>query len=376
MGQQPDRDSITEPEITRTTRDIGDLRARLERWLNSRVREASISELEVPENGMSSETVLFEATWTDDDETSSAELVARLAAADDAVPAFPDYDLAKQAKVMELVGRTTTAPVPRVRWFEADTTHLGCEFFVMDREHGVVPPDVMPYPIESSLLDAHENDQRRLQDSSVDVLAEIHRIPLEHSPDSVQSTAFLEFDEPGETALRRHFNHWVGYERWACSGHSIGLLDRTREWLEANWPTRADEQEPVVSWGDARIGNMMYRDFTPVAVLDWEMAGIAPREVDLGWMCFLHTFFQDITIQLGMPGMPDFMRPDDVANRYALVSGVTPVDLEWFLVYAAYRHAAIMVRIYDRQIHFGQAEPEAGGEAAIFHRDTLAAMID
>lgn len=375
MDRPTDVDAVLETEVTRSTRDRDDLRVRLERWLNTRVEQASIGELEVPDNGMSSETVLFSAAWVADGSHQSTELVARLEAAHDAVPVFPSYDLASQAKVMELVRRTTTAPVPEVRWFEHDTTHLGCEFFVMDREHGEVPPDLMPYPIESFLLDASGADRRRLQDASVDVLAEIHRTPLQPSPDAAGTTAFLEFDEPGDTALRRHFDHWVGYQRWACAGHSIDLMDRARRWLEDNWPTRADERDPVLSWGDARIGNMMYRDFTPVAVFDWEMAGIAPREVDLGWMCFLHTFFQDITVGLGLPGMPEFMGVEDVAQRYRQASGVEPLDLEWFLVYCAYRHAAIMVRIFDRQIHFGQAEPDAGGEAAILHRDTLAAMI-
>lgn len=375
MDQQSEGDRMTEPELTRSTRDHSDLRTRLEQWLNTRVRGATIGELSVPGNGMSSETVLFDAAWDDGGAPERAELVARLEAPHDAVPAFPSYDLAAQARVMELVARTTDAPVPAVRWFEADPAHLGGEFFVMDREHGEVPPDVMPYPIESFVLDASEADRRALQDSSIDVLAEIHRARLEHRSEALDSTAFLEFDAPGDTALRRHFNHWVDYERWACANHSIDLIGEARRWLEDNWPVDADRRDPVLSWGDARIGNMMYRDFTPVAVFDWEMAGIAPREVDLGWMCFLHTFFQDITVELGLPGLPDFMRPEDAAERYALTSGVEPVELEWFLVYAAYRHAAIMVRIIDRRIHFGEAEADSGGEAAVLHRATLARMI-
>lgn len=376
MGQPADQEPVMDHEITRSTRDHDELRERLQQWLNTEVQGASISELEVPDNGMSSETVLFSATWDADGPPQHTELVARLAAADDAVPAFPDYDLTAQAKVMELVRRTTNTPVPEVRWVVTDTAPIGCEFFVMDREHGEVPPDVMPYPIESFLLDANAEDRRRLQDASVDVVAEIHRAPLEPSPDAEGSTAFLEFDEPGETTLRRHFNHWVNYEQWVCAGRDIELVGRARRWLEDNWPTRADKRDPVLSWGDARIGNIMYRDFTPVAVFDWELAGIGPRELDLAWMSFLHTFFQDITVDLGLPGMPEFMRAEDVAARYTQSSGVEPVDLEWFLVYTAYRHAAIMVRMFDRQIHFGLAEPQAGGEAAILHRDTLAAMID
>ncbi len=72
----------------------------------------------------------------------------------------------------------------------------------------------------------------------------------------------------------------------------------------------------MFSWGDARIGNMMFEDFTPVAVLDWEMASIGPREIDIGWMIYIHRFFQDMVEDLGMPGMPHILRRDTVADLY------------------------------------------------------------
>ena len=48
---------------------------------------------------------------------------------------------------------------------------------------------------------------------------------------------------------------------------------------------------------------MLYRDFEPVAVLDWEMATVGPGEVDLAWMIFLHAFFDDMAATFGLPGM-------------------------------------------------------------------------
>ena len=51
--------------------------------------------------------------------------------------------------------------------------------------------------------------------------------------------------------------------------------------------------------GDARIGNVLYEGFTPVAVLDWEMAALGPRGLDLGWLVFLHAFFQMIARAAG-----------------------------------------------------------------------------
>ncbi|MDH5238826.1 MAG: phosphotransferase family protein, partial [Acidimicrobiia bacterium] len=55
---------------TRSSRDRGELRARLTSWLTGRLGRTSdveIGEVSSPEgSGMSSETLLFDATWTDD----------------------------------------------------------------------------------------------------------------------------------------------------------------------------------------------------------------------------------------------------------------------------------------------------------------------
>ena len=42
----------------------------------------------------------------------------------------------------------------------------------------------------------------------------------------------------------------------------------------------------MLSWGDSRIGNVLYEDFRPVAVLDWEMATVGPRALDVSWIIF------------------------------------------------------------------------------------------
>jgi aminoglycoside phosphotransferase (APT) family kinase protein len=103
------------------------------------------------------------------------------------------------------------------------------------------------------------------------------------------STAFPALRPPtGTTGLRWHVDQQHEYCRWALSGDglSIPIIERSLRWLEEHWP--ADPGPDVLSWGDARIGNIIYDGFTPVAVLDWEMAALGPREVDVGWFIFLH----------------------------------------------------------------------------------------
>ena len=224
--------------------------------------------------------------------------------------------MARQAQVIRFVGEHTSVPVPEVVFDEPSDEPLGAEFFVMRRIDGIVPPDVMPYPMGSWVTEATDEERMRLEQGAVEVLAGIHG-----ATEDVADLDFLQFSDAGDTALRRHVAHEREYYEWARDGLRFPLLERAFDWLDDNWPTAADAAPPVLSWGDSRIGNMMFRDFAPVGVLDWEMAGVAPRELDVGWMIFLHRFFQDLCQDMGMEGLPDMFTRENVAAHYAKVSG-------------------------------------------------------
>jgi len=353
-----------------STRDRDALHDRLVTWLAARVAEPEVSELVVPEtNGMSSETLLFEASWRDGAGRHTQRCAARLRPDAAAAPVFPVYDLERQFRVMRLIGERSSVPVPATLWFEPDEEALGSPFFVMERVDGLVPPDVMPYPFGSWLTEAAPADQRRLQDSAVRTLAALHG--AEVGPDD---TAFLELARAGATALRRHVADTAAYYEWVVSdGARSPLIEQGFTWLEDHWPS--DEGQSTVSWGDARIGNMMFRDFEPVAVLDWEMAATGPREIDLGWMIYLHRFLDDIALQAGLPGMPGFMQREDVAATYEDASGHTTRDLDFFTLYAALRHAVVMSRVARRQVLFGEMEMPENPDDMIMHRASLEEML-
>ncbi|WP_095046945.1 phosphotransferase [Streptomyces sp. WM6386] len=151
------------------------------------------------------------------------------------------------------------------------------------------------------------------------------------------------------------------------------LIEDAFDRLEHLWP--ADPGTPVLNWGDARIGNVVYDGFEPAAVLDWEMAALAPREVDLGWAIYLHRFFQDLTVGFGQRGLPDFFRRDRVETRYARLTGHTPRDMDFHTLYAALRHAVVMLRVAYRQVHFGEAVVPADPDTLILHHGSLRAMV-
>jgi len=356
---------------TTSTRDRDELHGRLVTWLAGKVTDPEISELVVPEsNGMSSETLLFDASWRDDGARRTQSCAARLRPDPANAPVFPVYDLERQFRVMGLVAEHSSVPVPRTLWLEPDDTHIGSPFFVMERVDGVVPPDIMPYPFGSWLSEAAPADQERLQRSSVRVLAELHDMDV-----TTEDIAFLELDRPGATALRRHVADSAAYYAWVASeGARSPLIERAFAWLDDHWPRQ--EGEATISWGDARIGNMMFRDFEPVAVLDWEMAATAPREVDLAWMIYLHRFLDDLAVQIDLPGMPDFMRRDDVAASYESFTGYAPRDLEFYTLYAALRHAIVMSRVAQRSVLFGEMEMPDDPDDMIMHRATVEQMLE
>jgi aminoglycoside phosphotransferase (APT) family kinase protein len=321
-------------------------------------------------NGMSSETLLFTARYEIDGEPVERRCVARIEPELDKIPVFPTYDLAMQYDVMSLVAEATDVPVPETLWYEGDGSIIGAPFFVMARVDGEVPRDVLPYTFGDNWVDVATPDQRaRLQDSAVAALAGIHRITPE-----THDLSPLQYDRPGATSLERHLAEWEAYLEWVTAEKRSPLLDACFAWLRANLPD--DVGPDCLHWGDARIGNMMFADFQVVAVLDWEMAGVAPPEVDLGWMAYLHLFFQDLSTSLGLPGLPDFMQAKDLAATYEAVSGRVPGDLRWHVAYAAMRHGVIMRRVTERAVLFGEAVEPEDRDDMIIHRETLRAMLD
>jgi aminoglycoside phosphotransferase (APT) family kinase protein len=372
MSDQPEFDpNDARPEASRT--DPEELRTRLQAWLRGLpdvADDAVVQDLVVPDgNGMSSETLLFDLAHDGQVE----HLVARVAPRPESVPVFPDYDMGMQFRVMQEVA--SAVPVPAVRWLEEDPGPVGAAFFVMERVEGRVPPDVMPYNfgIESWLYDASPEEQRHLQDRSVEVLAALHALPVDRF-------GFLddtpEGADPAErSALRRHVDATRGFYEWVVADQRPSpLIERAFAWLEDHWPD--DEGETVLSWGDSRIGNMMFDGFDPVAVLDWEMASLGPREVDLSWMVFLHRFFEEVAWKMELPGMRHFMHAPDVVAHYEQVSGHAVQNLEWHTTYAALRHAAIMYRVAVRTITFGQGEWPEDVDDLIMHRAALEQLLD
>ena len=258
------------PERPKTsTRDLGEVMAELGHWLQLRLAMDEAPVLRMAggpdKSGFSSDTVLFDL----DDSDHRGRYVLRLPPPADAYPLFPWYDLERQVERDASGASTHVGPCPRVAWYEPDSRPLGVPFFVMERVDGVPAPDMPPYVFEGWVLRTKVQERARMETGVIDALVAIHS--LEAPPTELE---FLELDEPGDSALRRHVEHQRTYYNWIRGDRRLALIDAVFDRLDTTWP---DPDGPVaVSWGDARVANVLFHDAEPVAFLDWEAAALGP----------------------------------------------------------------------------------------------------
>jgi aminoglycoside phosphotransferase (APT) family kinase protein len=239
-------------------------------------------------------------------------------------PTFPDYDLTPQALVQNAVAAAgVPAPAPAV--VVADPGWIGTPFLVMPRVEGDI---CGPAPLlDPWVADAGPELQRRMHDELVDTLVRVHAVPWGRG-DLGHVLA-----PPGMgDALAR----WRAYVEWSSEGDPLPALEVALDWCAARLPP--EREDAVLLWGDVRLGNLVFGGSRRVtAVLDWDLSGLGPREMDLGWYLGLE-FMMERLFGRRVPGFGD--RAETVA-RYERASGHAVGDLEWHEVFALVRALAI-----------------------------------
>jgi aminoglycoside phosphotransferase (APT) family kinase protein len=366
---------VTEISIeTPWRRDPEQLRGRFERWFAHVLPDGAaprVVNVSTPEgNGYSSETLLVDIEHHADPHAGLEieRFAIRMTPERDSYPVFPEYDLELQYRCLDVVRGHTDVPVPDAPWFESDPEWMGSPFLVMRRVDGVAPADIPPYDMAGWIHDATPEQRVVLERASIGVLAGLHTLDPERHP-----LGFLDRPQYGAAALDQQLAYQREYFEWAREGVEYPVVERLFEWLEANRP--AEDNRTTITWGDSRIGNILYRDLRPVAVLDWEMAALGPPEVDVAWMIWMHRFFEDLCANYGLPGLPDFLSRRAVIDVYQELSGTKLRDMEWFEVLAATRMAVITIRTSMRTIVFGQAEQPADPDDVIGFRAVLERML-
>jgi aminoglycoside phosphotransferase (APT) family kinase protein len=350
-------------------RDPESIREALAAWLPRVLHTGGpieISDLHIPSaNGMSSETVLFDCSWTQDGRRGSRGLVARIPPREAAL--FPDHDLGRDLRVMSALAAHSPAPVPAVVAHETTGTVLGAPFALVDRVHGRVPSDDPPFVTGGWVHELTPPRRAALFDNALRAISEVQQA----DPVALGLTDLLR-PELGDSVIDQELAYWRQFYHWAAGERRSPTIEKAFDILTGTRPD--DRDPPVVVWGDARLGNLMFDDDQNVTgVFDWEMATLGRREVDLGYFLFFDRFY---STGMGLPRLDGFPGRQATIARFEELTGHSVTDLDWFEAWAALRGSILLLRVGAVMIEHGQLPPDAAMPVNNPATQVLAALLN
>jgi aminoglycoside phosphotransferase (APT) family kinase protein len=308
-----------------STRDV------VKKWLAFQLPAAEhleVSPLEVFSIGRSGNLFAFDAKWSEAGAARAQGMVVRVEPAN-ANQLFLDPNFEAQIRVMAALCEHSVR-VPQVMWFEQDASVLGGRFFVMARVSGRPAQIGMGEDWVSRMGDS---DRARIWWNGLEAMSQAHRVDVEDG-----GLSFLDQRQRGATGLDQQLAYYDEYYEWIIGTTDqprVPVLEDVASWLREHKPPAGP---PCLTWGDARIGNILYDDELNVtAMVDWEQCALGTAEIDLAWWYFVEQMMRDITMSF-----PSRMATLD---RYSELIGRPIRHFDYYLVFAAYRIGVLMLKL-------------------------------
>ncbi len=319
-------------------------------WLAGKMPRATdlqVANLTPPTaTGFSNDTLLFDLSWREDGAERQQGFVVRIEPRGYAI--FPEYNLAQQYTVMRILGESSTVPVPRVYWIEDAGSIFGAPFYLMSKIEGRIPGDNPPYHVGGWVTEIPPEERRSLWMDGLEVLTRIHKLDWQKL-----GFGFLDQPQRGATGLAQQIHYYENYLVWAARGRPQPIAERALTWIKAHLPAG----EPLaLCWGDARIGNMIFRDGKCQAVLDWEMVTLGNPEQDLAWWLFLDRHHSEGLMTERLAGFPS---REETVVRYEELMARRVRHLEFYEIFAGFRFAVIMMRVAQMMIAYEVLPPDS-----------------
>jgi len=305
------------------------LRERLTGWLRSRFQapDLTITGLRSPGSaGVNNETLLLDLATSAPELQGADGLAVRLEAP---TTLFPGMDIHASYACYRELQSYDRVPTPRVYGLETDPEVLGRAFYVMQRIDGLIPSDNPVYHQSGWLKDMAVPDRTRLWENAIRTMARLNQVP---------AAGFEFLREMGLGSPSQQMAYWRRHlDESLPDGPPDPVLERTWDWLVANFPANAPEG---FSWGDARVPNLIFRGTECIGLLDWDMVSIAGGECDLGW--WLVNDLSSSTPGVRLEGLHD--KPTTI-RVWEEEIGREARNLEFWLVFNLFRLSAVLVRL-------------------------------
>ncbi|SEH18148.1 Predicted kinase, aminoglycoside phosphotransferase (APT) family [Natronorubrum sediminis] len=315
---------------------------RLQTFLEESLGQANAFEVERHVGGQSNETLFV--TWGDRD------LVLRRPPPGET--ADTAHDVLREYTVMDAL-QDTPVRVPETVISAEDHDIIGSDFYLMEREHGVVVRDEEP-----NLL-AEPSHRSNVGSELIETLVEIHDVEYE-------AIGLADFGYP-EGFTQRQVDRWESQYEWAFEVTSnerpVPAIHEMTAWLHENVPS---EYPHTLVHGDYKLDNVMLgTQQLPeiVSIFDWELSTLGDPFTDLGWLLAFWPETGAETEIFGSPGGREFQLQngydsrDDLIERYEAMTGYTFENERFYRALAVYKIGALSEMFYRRYLE-GNADNE------------------
>ena len=334
MPQPTDTDSIREP---------------FRLWLAALwpdVEDLEIGDFGGAATGYSAQTLIVPVSYKRDGSRVDDKVVLRIE--NQGPPIYPpqtpelNVEIDIQYRAMQAVGGACKIPLAPLLAYEGDASILGAPFFVMGFIEGEVPVLEPLYTQAGFFFDGTPAERRHMIEAGIGVMAEIHTVDWQRAGlDWLVPTGVT----PGTL---QQIDVWERYLRAALGRRENPVTDKALTWLRANLPS---EEEITLSWGDARPGNIIWQNFEPACITDWENVSIATPLLDLGWWLMFDRTCHDTVGAERLPGEPSL---DEQRDYYAKITGRDVRNVDYYVLLAAVRYVGIITRMMNLYVEQGK----------------------
>jgi aminoglycoside phosphotransferase (APT) family kinase protein len=229
--------------------------------------------------------------------------------------------------------------VPRPLLFCDDESILGAPFYVMERVTGIILRAQRPQGIDLS-----PELMRRLSETFIETLAEIHEIDYEAAGlgDLGSPQGYVKRQVEGWT--KRYFN---------ARTDDVPSIEKLADWLLAHLP--ADSERAGLIHNDYKYDNLVLSPDDPgrvIAVLDWEMATIGDPLMDFGTSLGYWVETNDPEewqrYGFGLTMLPGSFTRNELLQHYTQRTGRRIDEPVFYFAYGLLKIAVIVQQIYFR----------------------------
>ena len=271
-----------------------------------------------------------------------------------------------QQRVMRVVAEHGLPMCPIVG-YEPDPDVLGQPFFVMDFVEGRVPVrrPALHRSRASSSTRPRPSERHRLVSSGLEAMARVHAIDWRDA-----DLGWLDASGGGEPTLAVQLDLYRRFATEQLAGRSHPELFRAFDWLAAHDPH--DERVGLV-WGDSRLGNIIFHDYRPAVVCDWEAAALGPTEADsAGGSCTTGCRSTTWTRRAWRASR----RGEEMVRIYEDASGREVREPVFWEIFGSMRYAAIMIPLADRMTAAGLIPADSAMATENYVVESLTRLLD